>query len=105
MAAALSVTPSGQGDALIKSTKTTVRIDVTGADANRGPSKTGGAFAYYLYADTPGSSNDLKSHLFNVGSGGAHNWSFIPTATGSWTVFLRDNADHTDVTSVQFLVS
>lgn len=109
MAVALSITPASGS---ITAKKTVCRVDVTGANVNNTAAYDSGlyptepAFVYYLLVDAPVGTDDGKSYLFSVNASGNHtfnNYTF-PVA-GSYTVRLRNNADHSDVTTLSVTVS
>lgn len=101
--ATLAITPASGS---ITAKVSACRIDVTGAEDNRTPDNTGGAFAYYLLIDSPAGTDDGKSYAFNVSADGTHTFNnYVFPAAGSYTVRLRDAADDSDVTTLSVTVA
>lgn len=100
--AALTFTPESGS---ITAVNSVVRVNVTGADASRGPDNTGGEYRYYI-AFLLGGTERGRSHVFGVSSVGKHEFnSFIFDRAGSWTVNLCDNVGGGTVATASVTVS
>jgi hypothetical protein len=107
--AALAITPASGA---IDATKTACRVDVTAADQNDdtgfNPANYPASpeFRYYILADAPAGTDDLRSHVFAVSDDGKHSWNnVIFPAAGSWTLRLRDASDDSDVATAGVTVN
>jgi hypothetical protein len=107
--ATLTLTPTSGN---ITANKTVVRVNVAAAadndsttyDVLHHPAED--PFTYYLLFDAPGTVDNKKSYLFNVGADGKHEFnSFVFDAAGSWTVRLRDASDDSDVATSVVVVA
>lgn len=100
--AALTFTPASGS---ITAVKSVVRVNVTGADASRGPDKTGGEYRYYLAFLLDGEQRG-KSYVFDVSADGDHEFnSFIFDTAGTWTVNLCDYVGDGTVATASVTVS
>lgn len=108
MVAALGFTPASGS---IIHVGTVVRVNVTGASSNDSstynasnyPSET--AFSYFIRFRKSG-VDDKKSYVFNVATGGTHEFNnFVFDAAGTWTVTLRNAATDAQVATATVVVS
>lgn len=101
--ASIAITPASGS---ITAKVSACRIDITGAEDNRPPDNTGGAFGYYLLIDAPAGVDDGKSYGFNVSSDGKHTFNnYVFPAAGSYTVRLRDAVGDGDIATLAVTVS
>lgn len=107
--ASLSITPASGS---ITATVSVCRIDVAAADQNDLTAfdadlyPTSPELRYYVLADAPAGTDDLKSHAFSPDETGAHSWNGVVfPAAGNWTLRLRDASDDSDVATAAITVS
>jgi hypothetical protein len=101
--ATITITPASGS---ITAKQTVCRIDISGAEDNRPPTDTGGAFAYYLLIDAPSGTDDGKSYAFNVSAAGGHTFNnYIFPIDGSYTLRLRDASNDSDVATAAVTVA
>lgn len=107
--ASLSITPAS-GSITAKSSACRIDVDaatqndLTAFDADLYP--TSPEVRYYILADAPAGTDDLKSHEFSPDEDGKHSWNgVIFPAAGSWTLRLRNASDDSDVATAAVTVS
>lgn len=99
--AAIAIVPASGA---IIARESACRVNITGADAVRGPNGTGGAFKYYLSFVNPAGDNG-KSYLFDTSSDGKHEFnSYIFPNAGAWSILLCDAHDDSTVATASVTV-
>lgn len=92
MSVAISIRRGDAATGDVKAKSEVLAVQVTGAD----PSKL-----YYILADAPAGSDDLKSQVFGPSHDGLFEWdSLILLAAGAWTMRLRDSSNDSDAATV-----